>query len=282
MKTHTYPNPWDLRYFQVVASTGNLSRAAEKLGVSQPALSLSIRRLEESLKTRLFLRRSRGLELTAAGRRLSRTCQYLLAAWEAVISQTRHDEDSLSGRFKIGCHPSVGLYTLRHLLPQVYSQYPNVECDLIHGASRVMTEGVISGTIDFGLVVNPIRHPDLVIHQLAKDEVCFWQTTKSLSDVLIYNPELAQSQALLKKLKQKLRFKRFLTTESLEIVAALTSAGAGVGILPSRVVEMSAPHLKRLPLTPSYTDEIAFVYRADLPKTEITKRLIDIMRSLKI
>src|SRR4051812_16723730 len=99
MNINTYPNPWDLRYFQEIARTGNLSRASERLGVGQPALSLSLKRLEEDLGEILFLRRSRGLILTSAGQRLLRESNKLLAAWESVVAETKKSETEMVGRF---------------------------------------------------------------------------------------------------------------------------------------------------------------------------------------
>src|SRR5690606_9742442 len=132
---------------------------------------------------------------------------------------------------------------------------------------RIVCEGVISGSIDFAFAVNPVKHPDLVIHKLATDEVCFWKAPKGLKAVLIYNPSLTQSQTLLKKIKKQSPFKRSVTSDNLELIATLAGTGTGVAILPSRVVKSIAPGLKKMEDYPSYFDEITFIYRSDLPKT---------------
>lgn len=280
MNINIYPNPWDLRYFQEIAQTGNLSRAAERLGVGQPALSLSLKRLEEALKVDLFARRNRGLILTTAGQRLLRETNHLLAAWEAIVSETQKTKTELTGRFKIGCHPSVAIYALKDVIRDLYKKYPAIEIELVHHLSRVICEKVISGNVDFGIVVNPIKHPDLLIQRLATDEVCFWTTPKSLQDVLIYNPDLLQSQALLTQLKKKHIFKRTIVSENLEVIATLAGRGAGVALLPSRVATTLAPHLKRVEAYPTFLDEISFIHRVDLPKTASTKALRDFLKSL--
>ena len=199
MNINIYPHPWDLRYFQEIALTLNLSRASERLGIGQPALSLALKRLEDALQVKLFLRRNRGLILTSAGQRLLREANRLLSDWEAVVSETRKSETELVGRYTLGCHPSVAIYCLKDVLRELYGSYPGIEIKLSHDLSRIICEGVISGSLDFGIVVNPIKHPDLVIHKLASDEVSFWRASNGLKDVLIYNPELTQSQSLLKK-----------------------------------------------------------------------------------
>lgn len=116
MNFNIYPDPWDLRYFQEIARTLNLSRAAERLGVGQPALSLAVKRLEDSLEAQLFLRRNRGLVLTSAGQRLLRESNLLLSAWESLVAETKKSEVELTGRYTLGCHPSVAIYSLKNIL----------------------------------------------------------------------------------------------------------------------------------------------------------------------
>lgn len=282
MNINTCPDPWDLRYFQDIAHTGNLSRSAERLGVGQPALSLALKRLEDVLQVKLFLRRSRGLLLTTSGQRLLRESNQLLASWQAVVSETKRSHTELVGRFTMGCHPSVAIYALKSVIRDIYSNYPRIEIDLVHNSSRIVCEGVISGRIDFGIVVNPIRHSDLIIHKLAADEVGFWGVSGGLDNVLIYNPDMLQAQAILKKLKQKENYERTIYSENLEVIAMLAGSGAGIAILPTRVVRAMAPSLRRLEKYPHYTDEVTFVYRADLPKTASTKCILDFLKSIAI
>jgi len=281
MKTNTFPSPWDLRYFQEVARTENLSRAAERLGVAQPTLSLSLKRLEKMLHSQLFHRRSNGLKLTSAGQRLLNECNRLLADWENVVAEARKSQSELGGRFSLGCHPSVALYTLDPLLFDIYSRYPKIEIQLVHGLSRVICERVISGETDFGIVVNPVRHPNLVLHKLATDEVCFWRAPKALDDVLLYDPQLIQSQSILRAMKKK-PFLRSLTSDNLEVLTMMTRSGLGIGILPTRVAHTLAPELKKVPDFPSYNDEISFIYRSDIQKTASVKALIERFKKLSI
>lgn len=275
MKINTYPNPWDLRYFQEIAYTQNLSRAAERLGIGQPALSLSLKRLEEAMQTKLFYRRHKGLTLTSAGQRLLKESNRLLADWESLVAQTKKSQNDMVGRFSLGVHPSVALYSLNRALRKVYSDHQGIEIHLEHDLSRIINERVISGEIDFGIVVNPMRHPDLVIHKLATDEVGFWKVSGGIKDVLICNSHLHQTQSLLKKIKSKNIFSRTLTSESLEVVASLAQAGLGTAILPQRVARFFTRDLELVATLPVYQDEICFIYRSDIVKTSSSRYLID-------
>ncbi len=282
MKINTYPNPWDIEYFQEIANTLNLSRASERLGIGQPALSLSLKRLEENLGVKLFYRRNKGLSLTPAGLRLLKESNALLANWQALVAETKKSETELIGRYSLGAHPSVALYALQNVIKDIYSEYPSIELQLVHALSREITEKVISGEVDFGIVVNPFRHSDLIIHKIAMDEVCFWKKKNCLSDVLVCNPNLTQTQSLLNKIKDKGIFSRTITSDSLEVIASLISSGAGVGILPSRVANVFSDNLEKVSSLTSFQDEIAFIYRSDMIKTQSTKVLIDKFKKLKI
>lgn len=282
MKINTYPNPWDIHYFQEIATTLNLSRASERLGVGQPTLSLSLKRLEDNLGVQLFYRRNKGLILTDSGQRLLKESNALLASWQSLVAETKKSETELVGRYSLGCHPSVGLYALQDIVKNIYKTYEFIELQLIHGLSRQICEKVIRGEVDFGLVVNPLKHPDLVIHKITTDEVCFWKTNDSLQDVIIYNPNLVQTQDLLNKIKHKKVFSRVMTTDSLEVISTLTNSGAGVGILPKRVAKVFSERLEKITSLPSYKDEIAFIYRADIIKTESARCLIESFKNLKI
>ncbi|MBL7715172.1 MAG: LysR family transcriptional regulator [Bdellovibrionales bacterium] len=277
---NSYPDPWDLTYFLEVAKTGNLSRASEKLGVGQPALSLAIKRLETLLGVDLFIRRSRGMVMTESGNVLAKEASGLLAKWQDVANRALGSTTELRGRFRLGCHPSVAIYTLGPLLKKVYQNFPQIELELVHGLSRQVGEKIISGDIDFGLVINPVRHPDLVIKKLLDDQVGFWKSKNGLDDVLIYNPNLLQTGALLKKIQGKKAFKRTVTSDSLEVIAKLVESGLGTGILPGRIVGALTPDLVLQDRYPSYQDELALVYRHDLPSSAAVKAVLEVMRGL--
>lgn len=277
MKTNTLPNPWDLFYFRECAETQNLSRAAERLAVSQPALSLSLKRLEEQLDTKLFSRKRDGLELTDSGQILYRQSQKLIEDWNQLRSDVNQSATEIAGKFRLGCHASVAMYALKTILPKIYEKYEKIELHLIHGLSRVICEQVISGKIEFGLVINPIAHPDLVIQKLMQDEVGFWKSAGSKEDVLIYDPALVQAQNLLKKVKRT--FKRTIVSENLEVIAMLAKTGVGTAILPGRVAENH--QLKRVKTNFSFQDSLCFVYRGDLFKTAATRLLIEEFKALK-
>lgn len=266
------PSANEITYFLEVAETLNLSRAAERLGISQPSLSLAIQRLEQSIGVPILLRSKKGVTLTQAGRTLLQHSRGLQQAWEEVITRAVKSQDEVTGRFTIGCHPSVARYSIGHFLPDFLEANPDIEVSLVHDLSRRIVESVISMRVDLGIVVNPARHNDLIIKKLASDEVTFWvgggsrsiQDYKSSKSVLVCDPDLAQTQELLKKVqKAGIKVQRVVKSSNLEVIADLVAEGAGIGILPSRVAENAKKPLHRIRNAPAFIDEIALVYRME-------------------
>ncbi len=278
------PWPAELQYFVEVANTLNISPAAERLGISQPSLSLAVKRLEDALGTELLIRGKAGVHLTRSGRKFVAQARTLLHEWDRLSAEAIREEQTLAGRYVIGCHTAVALYTLPHFLPGLVHEHPGLELKLVHGLSRQMTDDVIGFKVDFGIVVNPVEHPDLVIRMLTKDEVTLWTAkggkataqAEAGSGVLVCDPDLLQTQAIVKQMAKKgLGFKRMITSASLEVVVALTAAGAGLGIIPGRVATRDAGlGLQPVAGAPRFQDRICLVYRADAQKTPASRALI--------
>jgi DNA-binding transcriptional LysR family regulator len=261
-------SPQEIQYFLECARTENLSRAAERLGITQPALTMALRRLEDSVGVELFHRSKKGVRLTKAGELFHTEAKSLADQWDRLSKVLGRSVDELRGVYTIGCHPSVALYSLPQTLPQVLMDFPDLNLELHHDISRKIAERVIKGELDIALVVNPVRHPDLVIKPVAKDEFGFWAAKEANSlnrpdaahPVLICEPELLQAQHLLRKLRQK--YPRTVHSPSLEVIASLANEGAGIGLLPGRVAQQWK-NLKHLPELPVFQDEIALLYRAE-------------------
>ncbi len=279
------PSHHDLTYFVEASRTLNVSRAAERLGISQPSLSLAIRRLERDVGVSLFVRGRTGIQLTRAGTRLAVQARRLLEEWDCVRSLALRGETEPAGRYVLGCHSSVALYSLHRALPALLRKHRSLELRLLHDLSRKVADEVIGFRADFALVVNPPRHPDLVVRHLFEDRVTLWTSPKrgelndphSGSAVLICDPELVQTQKIQRQLaSRQYRFAREVTTSNLDVAASLTAAGCGVGVLPGRVAgEYSRGRGKPLvPVSveaPGYDDVICLVYRSDAQRSRASR-----------
>ena len=274
------PSSIELTYFIEIATTLNISRAAERVGVSQPSLSLAVQRLEHSMGTALLVRSRKGVTLTQAGQQLFLHARDLLQRWEKIKTSALASSTEIQGRYIIGCHNSVALYSLPKSITGILKEHSRLELHLVHDLSRRITERVIQAEIDIGIVVNPVRHPDLIIHRLCSDEVALWvkkyeKNTDIFCDnpILICDGELLQTQYILKKLRySRIVFNRVLNTSSLELISAMTAEGAGIGIIPGRVAEQYA--LKKYPRTPTFRDEICILIRVENKKIPAIQKII--------
>ena len=281
------PSPAELTYFQEIANTANFSRAANKLGVSQPSLSLAIKRLEKMMGADLFVRHKQGVTLTPAGKKLYLRTKKLFENWEEVKLEATASHQEIQGEITLGCHTTVALY-LRGFLPDLLEQYPGLTFNLKHDISQHITEQVINSLIDIAVVSNPSKHPDLIIKKLNNSETTFWKGAGSRitqdihSDqlVIICDPNIPRTQLLLKKWKnQSLKSPRIVTSNSLEIVADLTANGCGVGILPSCFTQsIYRDQLYRIPDMPVCSDELYLVYRKE---NREVKAVVTVLAAIK-
>ncbi len=270
----------EIEYFVEVYQTRHVSRAAIRLGVTQPTLTLSLQKLEEKLGVKLFHRTKQGVVPTDPGTLFYRKANALMDCWHSIHQGLENSTLEIQGRFKVGCHQSVGAYSLPSFLERLRQQAPFIEIELTHDFSRKITEGVVSFQIDIGFVVNPVRHPDLVLKKIGEDRVMFWKKAgmKTVPKIILADSTLAQIQEILGKTHSK-NFKewRLLNSPSLELIRTLTLSGQGIGLLPERVAKADGadlvPYDQSLPV---FEDKIFVCYRKDVLSSKAGRELIRI------
>lgn len=272
----------DLKNFITVAKLKNVTRASEQLGLTQPAVTYSIKRLEEELGEIVFIRLKTGLELTKFGEEFLSRASKLLQDWQEAKNIFNKKEDEIVGEFKIGIHPSVAIYSLPQIFLKIEKKYPMLNFQLIHDSSRTVTSKVINFDVDFAIVVNPISHPDLVIQELGEDEVRLFKTPKNKSEKLIYDPNLAQSTKLLTAFNNgKVITRGHIESNSLEVIAKLAEQGVGIGLLPTRVAK-GYKGLVPVKNSPVVKDTIALIYRVEKKDTILVKNIFEIIKGTTI
>lgn len=261
----------DIKNFIVISETLNVTRASEILGVSQPTLSYSVKRLESELGADLIIRLKTGVKLSKFGENFILKARKLQFEWESLVNSSNSSETDYRGKYIFAIHPSVALASIDSFLPKITKLYPSLNIEFSHGLSREMTEKVINWEADFGVVVNPVKHPDLVIKKIKKDIVTLFGK-KTSKKKLIYNPRLSQSQALLKKMKNY-SFSGEIHSSNLEVIAKLTEMGEGLALLPTSIAS-SLKGVRALEGAPVYHDEICLIYRPEKHRNEVSRQII--------
>ncbi len=284
-----------LRYFQAVAAAGRITSAARELGITQPALSIALAKLETELGVVLFDRDHRGVHLTESGRTLLEVVTQAMDLIESGRQRLSGLENEPMGRFVLGCPSALGCYLLPALLPGLLESFPRVELVIRAATSRELEAAVVSREVHFGLCTHSPQAGDLVMLDLFRDEVCViapaagggsrtqprgWGEATSLlrRSTLIYSSAMPQAAEIFDELTAGgLTPARRLDCGDVHMVAEAAIAGMGLAILPRRVA--AHRHGARLaplhPKLPAVSDTIRLLYRSDMHRTRAASLLTD-------
>jgi DNA-binding transcriptional LysR family regulator len=159
-----------LAAFCAVVEKKSFSQAAERLGVTQPAVSLQIRALEKRLGTQLLDRSGRRVEPTEAGQRLYRSALKLLAAEEQLLEEVNEDE-AIAGRFELGASTGPGGTVVPVLLAELHREHPDISVALTVADTHRIVELVADRSLEVGVVGFARRHRSVVFEVLFRDQV---------------------------------------------------------------------------------------------------------------
>jgi DNA-binding transcriptional LysR family regulator len=161
-----------LAAFCAVVERKSFSQAAERLGVTQPAVSLQIKALEERLGHRLLDRSGRRVEPTEAGRRLYRNAQRMLQLEESLLADVAAaDKGRLTGTLQIGSSTGPGAHLVPLLLCEFQRAHPALRIALAISDTQTVIERVTARELELGVVGALRRHRSLAYEPLAKDEI---------------------------------------------------------------------------------------------------------------
>jgi DNA-binding transcriptional LysR family regulator len=187
------------RIFLHTARSGNFTKAAQQLHVTQPSVSYAIKQMEETLGLKLFHRLSKGVEMTEEGRALLQYVEQSFALLDAAEKHVLDLKQLTEGEIRIGASDSL----IKHLLlPQLnlfHSEYPNIRIRLTHGKTPAITQRLKDGLIDCAIVHMPIYDPLVTVQKLAMLEDCFvvGEGYRGISETQLSANELAELPLLL-------------------------------------------------------------------------------------
>lgn len=138
-----------------VAQEGNITRAAKKLYVSQPALSQMILGIERELGTPLFDRDAAPMHLTYAGEKYLAACIQIRSIYESATRQIEEIQDGSIGRITLGMSLHMSIFISHKILPRFFALYPKFDVKLMEGPPHSLAEMVLAGQVDLALVYQP-------------------------------------------------------------------------------------------------------------------------------
>ena len=259
-----------LRYFIGVAEEENVSRAALKLHVSQPALSRQIRDLEDELGFLLLERSARSVRLTDAGRAFLSEARAVLQRVEDAVQVARVIATGGSGELHVGYAPSLTARILPQTLRAFQAELPNVRVRLHDLSTEEMLAGLREGKLQIAFVVRltPALLRGLRFEELARDSICLavapkhplaGRRTVTLAEVareplVTYSrkdyPDAHENlAAMFAAIKSKPRIAE--EHDSVSSLIAAVEAGNGVAIAPQSLTCTAGPRLKLIPFSPA-------------------------------
>ena len=280
------------RHFVVLAETLNFRRAAERLHMAQPPLSVSIQKLESALGAKLFHREASGVTLTAGGLAALTEVRQLLFHGNQMGEAARSAMGGTAGTLKMGFVGSASYGMLQKLLPLFAAEYPGVELVLREATSVTIMQQVEERTLDIGLVRVPLLRPsgasllalerDSFIAALPRTNPLARKRSLSLPDLadepfVMYLPEQAaglHSSAMLAC--QQAGFIPRVTQQATQIqtVLALVESGLGVALVPSVMKRFASERIvyRQLADAPeSASTGLSLAYMADAHSPAATR-----------
>ncbi|MEW5756793.1 MAG: LysR family transcriptional regulator [Pseudomonadota bacterium] len=282
----------NLTAFIAVAETGSFSRAAERLFLSQPAVSKRVSALEEELEAKLFDRIGHQIFLTEAGRALLPRAQRILAELDNSLRQIRNLSGQVSGRLSIGTSHHIGLHRLPPVLREYSARYPEVELDLHFMDSEAILAAVGGGQLEFGVITLPLQLPQqLEAQSVWRDPLCFVCsaqhplaqrkriTPQQLGEhpAILPTADTTTYQILAAELqKHQCAIRRGMTTNNLETIRMLVSIGLGWSLLPSGMLGADLVALKPNHIRLSRT--LGMVFHRDRTLSNAAKRMVELLQ----
>jgi LysR family hydrogen peroxide-inducible transcriptional activator len=234
-----------LRYFDALARHVHFGRAAEACAISQPALSMQIRDLEEALGGVLLERSARQVALTKLGEEATRRVRDILRSVDELGDFARASRDRLAGRLRIGMIPTIAPYLLPKVIGNLNRMHPELDLHVRETLTPKLIQELAEGRLDTAIVALPVSEPSLVEVALfseyfllvrpGEDEgtpVPSGKTLRAMRLLLLEEGHCFRDQALSFCNMQSSPPREVLDASSLSTLVQMVGAGIGVTLIP--------------------------------------------------
>lgn len=289
----------ELRYIVAVARERHFGRAAEVCHISQPSLSIAVRKLEEELGIILFERGSGEVAITPVGWRVVEQARRVLDEATTIRQIAAQGQDELVGTLRLGVIYTIGPYLLPHLIPRLHRRAPAMPLQIEENYTAELSERLKEGDLDVLILSLPFEEPGVLTQAVYEEPfVVLMPTGHPLEQVAVVDaPTLAQQELLLLGpghcfRDQVLRFcpecnrsnttlsamRRTLEGSSLETIRLMVATGAGVTVLPYTSVSGYAHAGDLLSIRPfiepAPTRVVALAWRKSFPRSAVISLLV--------
>ena len=290
----------DLQYLVAVDEHRHFGRAAEASFVSQPTLSMQLKKLEKELGVALVERNPGHVVLTEAGRQVADRARVILGEVDTIRGIARQAADPESGSLRVGLFPTLAPYFLPHVVPNVHRRFPHIELLLVEEKTEVVHRRLREGRLDVGLMALPVEDDHLCSEVLFDEDFVLAVPADhplAAADGPVDPSVLASEHVLLLEEGHCLRQQALdvcrlagasertgFRATSLETLRQMVAAGVGVTLLPRLAVQPPVPpssDVRLLPFAePVPRRRIAMFWRPTSVYRDLLPRLADVLRDL--
>lgn len=288
----------DLGYLVALADHRHFGRAAEACFVSQPTLSMQLKKLERELGVALIERSPRHVMLTPAGELIVERARHMVHEAEEIREIARRTADPESGSLRLGVFPTLGPYLLPLVVPAITERFPRLELLLVEDKTEEILDRLRDGRLDAAVVALPIPNTNLSIEVLFDEDFVLavpadhelaTQTSPVTTSVLAGESVLLlddghclRDQALSVCSLAGAAERRDFRATSLETLRQMVGAGVGITLLPRLAVQAPpSPQVCLVPFRdPAPRRRIAMVWRPTNPAATLMPELARLLADL--
>ena len=286
----------ELRYIVTLSKERHFGRAAEKCFVSQPTLSVAVKKLEGELNVAIFERSKSSVSPTPLGEKIIQQAEKVLAEARILKELAETGKDPLSSPLKVGAIFTIGPYLFPHLVPQVHQLAPQMSLFIEESYTAVLRRQLRGGELDAIIVALPFTEPDVMTrplydesfvvvmrkdHELAKLDTIQADMLTEHNLLLLGEGHCFRDQVLelCPALIQQRNNSVGSVTQgsSLETLKYMVATGLGITVLPeSAVGNLDAKIITTRPFaSPAPSRTVALAWRASFPRGQAIDLLLD-------
>ncbi len=284
-------NSRTLEYFVAVAELRSFHRAADHCGVSQPALSIQLKKLEEDLEVELFERNNKSVILTEAGKKILESAKKILQEVKDLKKTARMYVDPYSGELHLGAFPTLAPSIFPKLIPELKETYPNIKFHLVEEKTDDLINLLINGKIDAAFLAEPIDNPLLnketlytenflvaAPEKLNLPEEISLKELRGFNLMLLSEGHCLRNQALefceLAKMNQEINY----SGSSLSTLLGMVQLGNGITLIPENsVTPIKGIHYTKIKQNPPGR-KIAIYWRKSSVREDLLREIADDIR----
>ncbi len=244
-----------LRCFSAIVRAGSFTRAAEQLGITQPSLSQQIRKLEKQVGSPLFERLGRSIRLTTYGEALRQPAAEIMQQVAEAKSSLDNLQEGVRGKLRVGVIPTIMPYFIAPRIGEFLNRFPKVDLQLIEDTTPRLVEQLQAGDLDLALSALPVRNPDIVCSELAREPLFLavaaqhplagesavdLQNLRNERLLLLKEGHCLREDVLMTCTRAKAELRSIFETDQLASIFQLVRAGFGVTVIPAMASSHSA------------------------------------------